>query len=207
MTGRRPLLVGLTGSIGMGKTETARMFASLGIPVYDADAAVHRLYEPGGEAVAAIKPAFPDCVHAGRVDRACLSEKVRADRAALLRLEAIVHPLVARDQEAFVARAAAGGADFVVLDIPLLFETGSHSRMDAVVVVTAPENVQHARVLARPGMSEALFGQILSRQLPDVDKRERADFVVETDKGMSNALEQVKRIVSELSARRRNGHA
>ncbi|HEX4160000.1 MAG TPA: dephospho-CoA kinase [Rhizomicrobium sp.] len=207
MTGRRPLLVGLTGSIGMGKSETAGMFASLGIPVYDADAAVHRLYAPGGEAVAAIETAFPECVRAGQVDRACLSGKIRADPTALLRLEAIVHPLVARDQEAFVAGAAAAGADFVVLDIPLLFETGSHSRMDAIIVATAPEDVQRARVLARPGMSEALFGQILSRQLPDVDKRKRADFVVETDKGMSHALEQVKRIVSELRARRRSGHA
>jgi dephospho-CoA kinase len=203
MSGKRPLLVGLTGSIGMGKSETARMFASLDIPVYDADAAVHRLYAPGGEALAAIERVFPDCVNAGQVNRACLSEKVRADHAALARLEAIVHPLVAREQEAFVAQEAGNGADLVVLDIPLLFETGGDSRMDAVVVVTASEDVQRERVLARPGMSEALLGQILSRQLPDVDKRHRADFVVETDRGMSHALEQVKRIISELRARRK----
>jgi dephospho-CoA kinase len=191
----------------MGKTETARMFATLGIPVYDADAAVRRLYSPGGEAVGAIGKAFPGCVRTGEVDRACLSGKVHADRDALLRLEAIVHPLVARDQEAFIDQAASAGVDIVVLDIPLLFETGSQARMDAVVVATAPETVQRERVLARPGMSEALFGQILSRQLPDVDKRARADFVVETDKGMSNALEQVKQIVSELRARGRSGYA
>jgi dephospho-CoA kinase len=207
MTAARPLLVGLTGSIGMGKTETARMFASLGIPVYDADAAVHRLYAPGGEAVAAIGNAFPECVAGGRVDRACLSAKLRADPAALARLEAIVHPLVARDQEAFIARAAADRAEIVILDIPLLFETGADTRVNAVVAVTAPDHVQRARVLARPGMNEELLEQILARQLSDVDKRDRADFLVETDKGMSHAFEQVKRIVSELRAKRRSENA
>jgi dephospho-CoA kinase len=191
----------------MGKTETARMFASLGVPVYDADAAVHRLYESGGQAVAEIEAAFPGSTHSGRVDRARLAEKLRADPAALTRLEAIVHPLVAHDQSAFLARAAADGADFVVLDIPLLFESGGHSGMDAIVVVTAAEDVQRQRVLARPGMNEELFGLILSRQLPDVDKRERADFVVETDRGLGDAMEQVKQITAELHARRRGGNA
>src|ERR1700678_4134136 len=152
MNAERPLLVGLTGSIGMGKTETAGMFARLGIPVYDADAAVHGLYAPGGEAVAAIARVFPECVIGGEVDRACLSARVRADHAVLARLEAVVHPLVAREQEAFIARAKAGRAKIVVLDIPLLFETGAHLGVDAVVVVTAPHDVQRDRVLARPGM-------------------------------------------------------
>ena len=207
MTVKRPLLVGLTGSIGMGKTETAGMFARLGIPVYDADAAVHQLYASGGEAVAAIEKAFPECVDSGQVNRACLSTKVRTDKAALARLEAIVHPLVAREQEAFIARAAANGAEIVLLDIPLLFETGADTRLEAVVVVTAPCDVQRARVLARPGMTEKLFEQILARQLPDVDKQERAHFIVETDKGMDHAFEQVKRIVSELHARQRGDDA
>jgi dephospho-CoA kinase len=207
MSGKRPMLVGLTGSIGMGKTETARMFAGLDVPVYDADAAVHRLYAAGGKAVPAIEGIFPDCVNAGQVDRGCLSEKLSTEPTALTRLEAIVHPLVAREQESFVAQATANGADLVVLDIPLLFEIAGDSRMDAVVVVTASEDVQRQRVLARPGMSEALLGQILSRQLPDVDKRRRADFVVETDRGMGHALEQVKRIVSELRAWRKDKNA
>ena len=207
MTARRPLLIGLTGSIGMGKTETARMFASFGIPVYDADAAVHRLYAPGGEAVAAIEKAFPECVASGRVDRACLSARIRADRTALARLEMIVHPLVMRDQEIFVTRAAEQGADIVVLDVPLLFEAGAHSRMDAVVVVTAPEDVQRERVLARPGMSEDLLDQILSRQLSDVDKRKLAQFVVETHKGLDHARQQVREIVAALRAGRRGENA
>jgi dephospho-CoA kinase len=207
MIAKRPLLIGLTGSIGMGKTETAGLFARLGIPVYDADAVVHRLYAPGGAAVAAIGKAFPHCVEGGTVDRACLSAQVSADPAALARLEAIVHPLVAREQEAFVTRAAANGAEITVLDIPLLFETGADMRVDAVVVVTAPHDVQRARVLARPGMSEELFEQILARQLPDVDKQKRAHFIVETDKGMSHAFGQVNRIVSELVAGRRGGNA
>jgi len=207
MTFPRPLLVGLTGSIGMGKTETAGMFARLGIPVYDADAAVHRLYAPGGGAVAAIAVTFPCCVKDGAVDRTCLSEKVRDDAAALARLEAVVHPLVAREREDFIAHAAAQGSDMIILDIPLLFETGGDTTVDAVVVVTAPEELQRARVLSRPGMSEELFGQIISRQLPDVDKRRRADFVVETDKGLSHAFEQVKQIVSVLRARQRGVNA
>jgi dephospho-CoA kinase len=206
MAPERPLLVGLTGSIGMGKTETARLFARLGIPVHDADAAVHRLYQAGGTAVQAIANAFPDCVIGGRVDRECLSARLREDRAALPRLEAIVHPLVAADQREFVARAAASGAEIVVLDVPLLFETGSERDVDAVVVVSAPEDVQRARVLARPGMSAEALDHILVRQLPDVDKRARAHFVVETGKGLDHAFAQVKSIVAALrnSAKSKN---
>jgi len=202
MRNRRPTIVGLTGSIGMGKTETAGMFARLDIPVYDADAAVHRLYEPGGGAVSGIAKAFPDCVRNGRVDRACLSARVRTDKSALLRLEAIVHPLVAAEQRAFLERAQANGNELVVLDIPLLFESGGEVGIDAVVVVSAPPEVQRARVLARPGMSEETLDHILARQMPDVEKRARAHFLVETGKGLDHALAQVKEVVSALRSRR-----
>ncbi len=198
----RPYLVGLTGSIGMGKTETAKMFARLGIPVYDADAAVHALYEPGGAAVEAIAAAFPGAVRGGRVDRAALSQAVTADRAALRRLEAIVHPLVAREQQAFLEKSAAAGAEMVVLDIPLLFESGGHARMDAVVVVSAPHDVQRARVLAREGMTEDKLDHILARQMPDAEKRAKAHFVIETDKGLDHAFEAVKKVVAALHERR-----
>jgi dephospho-CoA kinase len=203
----RPLLVGLTGSIGMGKTETARMFERLGIPVHDADAAVHRLYEPGGAAFPAVAKAFPECIRGGRVDRARLSELVRANPSAIERLEAIVHPLVAANQEAFVEQAAALGSDLVVLDVPLLFETGGEARMDAVVVVSAPADTQRARVLARPGMTGELLEHILARQIPDVEKRARAHFVVETGKGLRHAFEQVKSVVAALRTQRMKSHA
>jgi dephospho-CoA kinase len=196
----RPLLIGLTGSIGMGKTETARMFARLGVPVYDSDAAVHRLYEPGGAAVAKIEEAFPGSVANGRVDRALLSKRLAGDDAAFGRLEAIVHPLVAEDQRRFMD--AARDAEMVVQDVPLLFETGGHRRMDAVVVVSAPADVQRRRVLERPGMTEERLDHILSRQMPDEEKRAKAHFVVETDKGLDHAFEQVKAIVAALKARR-----
>lgn len=196
----RPLLVGLTGSIGMGKTETARMFARLGIAVYDADAAVHRLYEPGGAAVEAIAKEFPGCVSDGRVDRVALAKTIAAETDGFKRLEAIVHPLVAREQIKFLEENA--GADMVVLDIPLLFETGGHARMDAVVVVSAPGHVQRARVLAREGMTEEKLDHILSRQMDDEEKRAKAHFVVETGKGLDHAFEQVQQIVAALKARR-----
>jgi dephospho-CoA kinase len=207
MAHRRPLLVGLTGSIGMGKTETARQFARLGIPVHDADTAVHRLYEPGGGAVAAIAQAFPECVRDGRVDRAGLSARLRKEPSALSRLESIVHPFVAAEQRVFIAVATAAGADMVVLDVPLLFETGSERDMDAIVVVSAPEAIQRARVLARPGMNEEALDHILARQVPDVDKRARAHFVVETGKGLDHAFEQIKSIVAALRARAKGDHA
>jgi dephospho-CoA kinase len=202
MSNQRPYLVGLTGSIGMGKTETAKMFARLGIPVYDADAAVHRLYEPGGAAVDTIAREFPGTVREGRVDRTTLAERIRAESDGLQRLEGIVHPLVGQAQRQFLDRAAADGAEMVVLDIPLLFETGSHARMDAVVVVSAPEDVQRARVLNRSGMTADKLDHILSRQMPDAEKRAQAHFVVETDKGLDHAFAQVKQIVAALRARR-----
>jgi dephospho-CoA kinase len=197
-----PYLIGLTGSIGMGKTETARMFGELGIPVYDADAAVHRLYESGGAAVQEIAREFPGCVVDGRVDRAALSKTVAAEKLGLKRLEAIAHPRVAEEQRRFLDKAAADGAEMVVLDIPLLFETGGDSRMDAVVVVTAPADVQRARVLDRQDMTEEKFDHILSHQMPDAEKRAQAHFVVETDKGYDHARVQVKEIVAALQKRR-----
>jgi dephospho-CoA kinase len=198
----RPFVIGLTGSIGMGKSETAKMFARLAIPVYDADAAVHRLYEPGGAAVPAIAEAFPGTVVEGRVDRTALTKHVTADKDAFKKLEALVHPLVARDQRDFLDRAAQSGAELVVLDIPLLFETGGQARMDAVVVVSAPDHVQRARVLARPGMTPDKLDHILSRQVPDAEKRAKAHFVVETEHGLDHAFEQVKKIVEALHERR-----
>jgi len=205
MAHERPVMIGLTGSIGMGKSETAKMFAKLGIPVYDADAAVHRLYEPGGAAVAEIAKIFPDCVTEGRVDRAVLSRYVTADPAAFRTLEQIVHPLVAIEQRAFLKRAEADGADMVVLDIPLLFEGGGHARVDVVVVVSAPPEVQRARVLAREGMTELKLDNILSRQVPDAEKRAKAQYVIETGKGLEHAFAQVKSIVTELRDKRRKG--
>ncbi|MBS0277025.1 MAG: dephospho-CoA kinase [Proteobacteria bacterium] len=197
----RPLLIGLTGSIGMGKSETAKMFARLGIPVNDSDVNVHAVYEPGGAAVPEIEKAFPGTVRDGRVDRALLSKALAADPSGFKRLETIVHPLVAKVQQAFLARVTADGADMVVLDVPLLFETGGHARMDAVVVVSAPSHIQRARVLERPGMTEDKLDQILSRQMPDEEKRAKAHYVVVTDKGLDHAFEQVQMIVKDLRAK------
>lgn len=202
MTPKRPYLIGLTGSIGMGKTETAKMFADLGIPVYDADAAVHKLYEAGGAAVDEVARAFPGSAVTGRVDRAALAARVASEKDGLKRLEGIVHPLVAEDQRAFLETAAAAGAEFVVLDIPLLFETGGQARMDAVVVVSASRETQLTRVLSRPGMTQEKLDHILARQMPDGEKRAQAHFVVETDKGFDHARAQVKQIVAALHARR-----
>jgi dephospho-CoA kinase len=195
----RPFLIGLTGSIGMGKTATAGLFARLGIPVYDSDAAVHRLYEPGGAAVAPIAAAFPGTVIDGKVDRGALAKAVGGNEAAFKRLEAIVHPLVAEEQRKFMA--GVGDARMVVQDIPLLFETGGHARMDAVVVVSAPAELQRKRVLERAGMTPEKLDHILSRQLPDAEKRAKAHFVVETGKGLDHAFDQVKQIVETLRAR------
>ncbi|MGH6869980.1 MAG: dephospho-CoA kinase [Rhizomicrobium sp.] len=194
-------LVGLTGSIGMGKSETAKMFADLGVPVYDSDAAVHRLYERGGAAVPHIEKAFPGAIRDGAVDRAALSNILAADPDGFKRLEAVVHPLVAREQAKFREQAMAEGADMIVLDVPLLYETGGHARMDAVVVVSAPHHIQRERVLARPGMSPDKLDQILSRQMPDAEKRAKAHFVVETGHGVDHAKGQVKTIVVELRKR------
>jgi dephospho-CoA kinase len=190
-------VLGLTGSLGMGKSITARLFAEEGVPVHDADATVHRLYE--GDAVAAIEAAFPGTTGAGKVDRIKLAARVLGDAAALARLEAIVHPLVQDEERQLLAQAQAGGAKVAVLDIPLLFETGGDRRVDAVVVVSAPPEVQRARVLERPGMTIEKFEAILSKQMPDAEKRRRADFVVDTSQGFEAARAQVRAILAAVA--------
>lgn len=192
--------LGLTGSIGMGKSTTAQLFVEEGCALWDADAAVHRLYAPGGAAVAPIAGAFPEAVEDGAVNRARLRAIIARDPDALKRIEAIVHPLVTRDRADFLA---AQSADVTVLDIPLLFETGV-ADLDAVAVVSAPPEEQRARVLARGTMSEADFKAILARQMPDAEKRARADYVIETDTP-AHAREQVRTILADI--RRRIAHA
>lgn len=192
----RPYVIGLTGSIAMGKSETARLFAAEGVPVHDSDAVIHKLYGKGGAAVTKIAEAFPSAVRDGVVDRAALSAEVAVDPAALKKLEALVHPLVAAEREAFLAEAR--DEAIVVLDIPLLFETGVAGEMDALVVVSAPEEVQRARALNRPGMSVEKFESLLARQLPDVEKRAKAHFVVVTDQGMDHAQGQVRVILAAI---------
>ena len=196
------VIVGLTGSIGMGKTTTAAMFRGLGVAVYDSDAAVHGLLAKGGAAVADVAAAFPGAVRDGAVDRAVLRKLVFADSDALRRLEAIVHPRVRRVQLGFLRRAAARGERLVVLDIPLLFEVGLADRCDAVVVVTAPAFLQRARVLARSGMTPGTLAGILANQLPDSQKRRRADFVVQTGLGRAFTLRRLEWIVRVISRRR-----
>lgn len=192
------IVVGLTGSIGMGKSTTAKMFAELGIPVHDSDEAVHRLY--AGPAVPLVEAAFPGVTVDGRIDRTLLGQRVIGNGEAIRTLEKIVHPLVRTDADAFVARHREAGAKLAVLDIPLLFETGGRERVDKVVVVTAPGDIQRQRVLARPGMSAEKFEAILARQVPDAEKRRLADYVVDTGAGMDAARAAVRRIVTELSA-------
>ncbi|MDW4549159.1 dephospho-CoA kinase [Defluviimonas sp. D31] len=196
----RPFLLGLTGSIGMGKSTTAAMFAAEGVPVWDADAAVHRLYAKGGAAVPAITAICPEAVVDGVVDRTRLKAWIATEPNALARIEAAVHPLVAADRAAFIA--AAGSARLVVLDIPLLFETGAETWLDATLVVTAPAEIQRARVLARPGMTEAQLATILARQMPDAEKRARATHVIET-----RSLDQTRAAVRNLIAELRESHA
>ena len=199
---RRPFVLGLTGSIGMGKSATAGLFRQAGIPVHDSDAAVHRLYEADGAAARAIGAAFPGTLAPdGAVDRRRLGARVLDDAEAMRRLEGLVHPLVAAESRAFLA--AHEDAPLVVLDIPLLFETGGEARCDAVLVVSAPEAVQRARVLARPGMSESAFQAILARQMPDGEKRARADFTIDTGLGFAHAKAEVARIVAELTGGQR----
>jgi dephospho-CoA kinase len=200
---KRPFMIGLTGSIGMGKSETSKMFAKLGIPVYDADAAVHRLYDVGGAAVPAIEAAFPGTTRDGKVDRAELGRRVTNNEAETERLQRIVYPLMAGERKKFLDDAVDGGHEFVLFDIPRLFETGGEAGMDAVVVCSAPAHVQKERVLARPGMNEDLFKFLHSRQTPDEEKRAKAHFVVETDKGLAHAFEQVKSIMATLKERQR----
>ena len=187
------IVLGLTGSIGMGKSVTARLFAEEGVPVHDADAAVHALYE--GEAAPAIEAAFPGTTVAGKVDRGKLGRRVLDDPAALRRLEAIVHPLVRKSSERFLSQARAKDAQIAVLDIPLLFETGGEARVDAIVVVSAPPDVQRRRALERPGMSPETLDAILAQQVPDAEKRRRADFVVDSSQGMEHARRQVRDIL------------
>ncbi|HEV2544043.1 MAG TPA: dephospho-CoA kinase [Methylobacterium sp.] len=199
---RRPVVLGLTGSIGMGKSATAAMFSARGVPLHDSDAAVHALYGPGGAAARAIGDAFPGTLTPeGGVDRPALRAAVLGNSEKLARLEAIVHPLVRDVSRAFLARHA--DAPLVVLDIPLLFETGAEARCDAVLVVTAPPEVQRARVLARPGMTEAAFEAIRAKQMPDAEKRARADFLIDTSRGFGHAEAEVGRIVEELASRTR----
>ncbi len=191
MSAAKPFVIGLTGAIGMGKSETAKLFAAEGVPVFDADAAIHDLY--AGEAVAAVEAAFPGSTRNGAVDRAALARQVMDDPAALTRLEQLVHPMVVRRREEFLAGAK---APIVVLDIPLLLETGT--KVDAVVVATAPEHVQRQRVLARSGMIEAKFQALCARQFSDAQKRAQADYLVVTDKGLDDARDQVKMILSDI---------
>src|SRR5471032_2034403 len=190
-------VLGLTGSIGMGKSTTAKMFAAEGVPVHDADAVVHRLYE--GEATPLIEAAFPGTTKDGKVDRAALGQRVLGDDAAIKKLEAIVHPLVAKARDRFLAEAERSGAAVAVLDIPLLFETGGDARCDAVVVVSAPAEVQRTRAFERPGMTEGKLAAILAKQMPDEEKRRRADFVVDTSQGFEHAHDQVRDILKAVA--------
>lgn len=190
-------VLGLTGSIGMGKSTTARFFAEAGVPVHDADAAVHRLYE--GAAVQPVEAAFPGTTKNGKVDRDKLGRRVLGDAAALARLEGIIHPLVRAAEKTFLADAEAAGAEVAVVDIPLLFETGGDARVDAVVVVSAPADVQRARALERPGMTEYKLQAILAKQMPDDEKRGLADFVVDTSKGFDSARAQVHGILRAVA--------
>lgn len=197
---KRMKILGLTGSIGMGKSETARMFRRLGVPVFDADTAVHRLFAKGGRAVPLIDQAFPGVVQDGRVDRQALGKVVFDNTEALRRLEAIVHPLVREAEQRFLKRAMRHRKPLVVLDIPLLFETNGQSRCDHVAVVSAPAHVQRYRVLQRPGMTPERLTAVLAQQMPDREKRRRADFVIQSGLGKAYAFEQVRRIVKLLTA-------
>jgi dephospho-CoA kinase len=189
--------LGLTGGIGMGKSTAAQMFRELGHPVWDADAAVHELYAPGGGAVAPVAAAFPGTERGGGIDRAALRRALAADPLGFQRLEGIVHPLVAADRAGFVARHA--DAPIVVLDIPLMYETGADAAMDGVAVVSAPAGVQRARVMARPGMTEENFQMILSRQMPDAEKRRRADWIIPSDT-MADARAAIMDICDRIMA-------
>lgn len=191
-------VLGLTGSIGMGKSATAKMFADEGVPVHDADAVVHRLYE--GEAVPLIESAFPGTTTGGKVDREKLGKRVLGDADAIRRLEKIVHPLVAAARDKFLAEAEKSGAPVALLDIPLLYETKGEGRCDAVVVVSAPAGVQRERTLARPGMTEQKLETILAKQVPDAEKRRRANFVVDTSQGFDHARTQVRDILKVVTA-------
>jgi dephospho-CoA kinase len=190
------IVLGLTGSIGMGKSTTAKMFAEAGVPVHDSDETVHRLY--AGAAAPLVEAAFPGTTSGGVVDRAKLGARALGDAAALKQLEAIIHPLVRADADAFLAKHRNAGESIAVLDIPLLFETGGRGRVDKVVVVTAPAEVQRQRVLARPGMTEEKLAAILAKQVPDEEKRRLADFIIDTGQGLDAARAAVDAIIAEL---------
>jgi dephospho-CoA kinase len=190
------LILGLTGSIGMGKSTTAKLFAEAGVPVYDADAAVHQLYE--GEAAPAVEAAFPGTTANGKVDRVKLAARVVGDAAAMKQLEQIVHPMLGASRQTFFAAAEAAKAPVVVLDIPLLYETGGEKRVDAVVVVTTSPELQRERVLSRGTMDAERLDAIIAKQMPDAEKRKRADFVVDTSHGLDPVREQIKHILAEV---------
>ncbi len=191
------IVLGLTGSIGMGKSTTAQLFAEAGVPVYDADAAVHRLYE--GEAVGAIEAAFPGTTANGKVDRNRLSARVVHDSAAMKRLEEIVHPMLGASRQKFLQDSESSGAPVAVVDVPLLFETGGEKRVDAVVVVTTSSELQRERILARPNMTEEKLAAILARQMPDTEKRKRAHFVVDTSHGLDPVRARIRDILAEAA--------
>lgn len=198
----RPFLLGLTGSIGMGKSTTAGFFAKAGVAVWDADTAVHAAYSRGGGGAAAIGAIAPSAVVDGAVDRGLLRAEITEDPSLLARVEAAIHPVVAASRAEFVARHA--GNDVLLLDIPLLYETGADVGLDAVLLVTAPPEVQRARVLARPGMGEAALARILDRQMPDAEKRRRADFVIETDRGLEAARRNALSVLECVREERRD---
>ncbi|MFZ0558229.1 MAG: dephospho-CoA kinase [Methylovirgula sp.] len=193
-------VLGLTGSIGMGKSTTAAMFRAAEIKVHDSDAAVHALYR--GAAAPLVEAAFPGTLRDRAVDRTALAARVIGDPAAMARLESLIHPLVRADRNAFLAAARAAGEDIVVLDIPLLFETGAESEVDAVLLVTASEAVQNARIASRPGMTEATRAAILARQMPDPEKRRRADFLIDTSAGIEDTERQVGELLHKIAAMR-----
>ncbi|GLK52889.1 dephospho-CoA kinase [Maricaulis virginensis] len=194
-------IIGLTGSIGMGKSATARLFREAGIPVFDSDACVHALYDAGGAAVGPVEAAFPGSLSEdGSIDRARLSRQLNDDPDGFARLEAIVHPLVAEARQHFLDAARNDGADIVILDVPLLFETGGHEHVDAVIAVHAPHDVRRERVLQRPGMTEDKLAAIIARQTPDSVKLEKADYIVETSGGFDDARQQVGKIIAALRA-------
>jgi dephospho-CoA kinase len=190
------LILGLTGSIGMGKSTTAKLFAEAGVPVYDADAAVHKIYE--GEAAPAIEAAFPGTTTDGKVDRVKLSAKVVHDPAAMKQLEQIVHPMLGASRQKFLDDAERSGATVALVDVPLLFETGGEKRVDAVVVVTTTQEIQRERILARDNMTGEKLDAILARQLPDAEKRRRADFVVDTSHGLDSVRARIRDILAEV---------
>ncbi|HXX50381.1 MAG TPA: dephospho-CoA kinase [Xanthobacteraceae bacterium] len=197
MSAERPFVLCLTGSLGMGKSTAAKFFAECGVPVHDSDAVVHALYE--GEAAPLIEAAFPGSTSGGKVDRNKLAAMVLHDRTALARLEAIIHPLVTASRERFLAEAQTRGVPVAVVDIPLLFETAAQSRCDAVVVVSAPPEVQRKRALERPGMTDEKLAALLAKQMPDVEKRRRADFVVDSSQGFDHTRAQIRDILQRAA--------